>query len=126
MSTMNDIVTAALKRLRVINPRSTPDGVAGSDGLSALNRMMHSWRGLGVDTDHETLAAADQFPLDEEHEQGTIALLARRLASDYGMEVPADVAIDADLGWTALQAEFAGSAPEADFSDGLYQVGWRW
>lgn len=123
---MNDIVAGALKRLRVINPRSTPDGVAGSDGLMALNEMMHSWKGNGVDTDHDTLEAADDFPLDDEHIQGVAALLAARIASDYGLDIDAGIARDAEQGWSALQAEFVESAPAAVFDTALTRIGSRW
>jgi hypothetical protein len=123
MTTMADIVTGALKRLRVVNPRHAITAIDMSEGLAALNRMMHSWKAQGVDTDHETLEQTDDFPLDEEHEQGTIALLAVRIASDKGKEIDAGVARDAEQGWLGLQAEFVDSAPAASFDTGLTRVG---
>ncbi|MEM8575526.1 MAG: hypothetical protein AAGF48_12925 [Pseudomonadota bacterium] len=122
MATMSDIVTRALKRLRVNNPRQTPDGVDISDGLDALNDMMHSWKGEGVDTDHDTLKLSDVFPLDDEHIQGVSALLAVRLASDHGTPIPDGVARDARMGWGALQAEFVKPAPDASFEPGLTRL----
>lgn len=119
MTTMNDIVSGALKRLRVMNPRKSPDGISAVEGLTALNEMMHSWKGLGVDTDHETLEGSDDFPLDEEHVQGTKALLSVRLAGDYGLEVNAGIVRDAEQGWSALQAEFVEAAPVATLDVGL-------
>ena len=119
MTTMGDVVTAALKRLRVINARKTPDGISASDGLVALNDMMHSWKGVGVNTDHETLESADDFPLDEEHVQGVKALLAVRLSSDYGLEVNQGIVRDADMGWQAIMAEFVEPAASPVFDGGL-------
>lgn len=119
MTTMNDVVTGALKRLRVINARQTPDGVSASDGLAALNDMMHSWKAKGVDTDHDTLEAADDFPLDDEHVQGVKALLAVRLASDYGVAIDEGVARDAGMGWSGLEAEFVKPAEDATVDAGL-------
>lgn len=119
MSSMGDIVSGALKRLRVLNARKTPDGITASNGIAALNEMMHSWKGQGVDTDHETMASADDFPLDDEHIQGVKALLAVRLASDYNLEINAGIVRDASEGWSALQAEFVEPAPAATFDAGL-------
>lgn len=119
MTTMNDIVTGALKRLRVINARQTPDGVAASDGLTALNEMMHSWKAKGVDTDHDTLTASDDFPLDDEHIHGVKALLAVRLASDYGVSIDDGVVRDANMGWEGLEAEFVKPAEDATVDAGL-------
>jgi hypothetical protein len=122
MTSMGDVVTGALKRLRVINPRKTPDGAAGSEGLTALNEMMHSWKAEGVDTDHDTLAASDDFPLDDEHIQGVKALLAVRLASDYGMDIDAGIGRDAEMGWAALQAEYIEPAGDASLDAGLIRT----
>lgn len=122
MATMSDIVSGALKRLRVINPRKNPDGVTADEGLTALNDMMHSWKGLGIDSDHETLTLTDEFPLDDEHIQGVKALLAVRLAGDYGLDVNAGIVRDADMGWTAIQAEFGKAAPDPEFDAGLVNL----
>lgn len=119
MTTMRDIVEGALKRLRVMNPRKTVDGIAASDGLMALNEMMHSWKAVGVNTDHETLELADDFPLDEEHVQGVKALLAVRLSADYGLPLADGTIKDAADGWSGLQAEFVESAPDAVFDSGI-------
>lgn len=121
-TTYRDIVEGALKRLRVINPRKAVEGVAASEGLDALNEMMHSWKGVGCDVDHETADLTDDFGLDDEHVQGVKALLAVRLASDYGMEISPGIVRDADMGWVALQAEFIDAAPDPEFDAGLTRL----
>jgi hypothetical protein len=122
-TTANDIVTRALKRLRVVNPRETVEAVIASEGLQALNDMMHAWKAAGVDVDHETMAATDDFTLDEEHVQATVALLAVRLAGDHGMEVEAGIARDAEMGWEGLEAEFFPAADRADIDLALARTG---
>lgn len=117
--TMRDVVEGALKRLRAINPRKTVDGIAASDGLVALNEMMHAWKGVGVNTDHETLELSDDFPLDEEHIQGVKALLSVRLSSDYNLPLTDALVRDADMGWEALCAEFMEASDNAEFDTGL-------
>lgn len=127
MTTMNDIVTGALRRLRVVNPRKNVDGVTASEAMTALNDMLHSYKSVGVDLDYESLTLTDEFPLDEQFVQGVKALLAVRLASDYGLDINPGITRDAAQGWTALQAEFADSPAKPDFfSDGLRSTLRRW
>ncbi len=111
--TMNDIVTRALKRLRVVNARETVEAIHATEGLEALNDMMHAWKAAGVDVDHDTLEATDDFPLDEEFVQGAAALLAVRLADSHGMDVSDGTARDAQQGWEGLQAEFCQKPAQA-------------
>lgn len=81
--------------------------------------MMHAWKAQGVDTFHSTLVGTDDFPLHEMHEQGTIALLALRLSSAYGLALHEAALKDAESGWRSLQAEFMDSAPDASVEEGL-------
>lgn len=123
MATMNDIVLGALKRLRVSNPRKALDAVAGTEGLTALNDMMHSWKASGVDVDHDTAdALTDDFTLGDEHIQGVKALLAVRLAGEYGLEVNAGIVRDAQMEWAALEAEFIDAPTQAEFDSGLTRL----
>jgi hypothetical protein len=119
--TMSEVVTAALKRIRVINARKTPDAVTADDGLKALNAMMHAWKGNGVDINHMDLDAADDFPLDDEFVQGVIALLAIRLSDAYGMQPAASIVLDAEKCWSALLAEYVSPA-DATFDNGLTRL----
>jgi hypothetical protein len=122
MASMNDIVSGALKRLRVINPRFSPDATAAAEALTALNEMMHSWKTNGIDIGHSTLAATDDFPLGDEYVQGVKALLAIRLSSDHGLEVSQSIVRDAELCWAALQAEFMEAATLSEFDLGLTRM----
>jgi len=122
MATMNDVVNGALKRLQVLNPRFAPDGNAGIEGLIALNDMMAAWKSAGVDIRHVILEGAEDFPLGDEHVQGTKALLAVRLAGEYGMEVDDGIVRDADMGWEGLLAEYVDKAPVAEFDPALTRL----
>jgi hypothetical protein len=121
MGTMSDVVTAALKRLRVINARRTPDAYAMDDGIKALNAMLHSWKGNGVDIGHMDLDSGDDFPLDDEHVQGVTAMLAIRLADSYGLEPAASIVRDATEGWSALLAEYVEPG-DAEIDNGLTRL----
>lgn len=99
MSSSAQIVTRALKRLRVLGAGEEPAAEDAADGLAALNSMIASWEGKGV-------KVATDIPLDARFEQGVVAMLAVRLAPDHGKQVDAVTAQDADDGWRALQAAF--------------------
>jgi len=106
MATISNIVTRSLRRIRVLNPRETAGGQELTDGIAAFNEVMHGLKSKGIDTGHDTAVAADDFPLGEEFEGGVVALLASRLASDYGVAVPPEVGEEAFDVLTSLRAEF--------------------
>lgn len=63
MTTARDIVTQALKRIRVVGigtGESAPAEIANYV-LGELNDMMHAWATLGVDVKHTDLAISDTF-----------------------------------------------------------------
>lgn len=114
MSSSADIVTRALKRIRVIDANETPAAEDASNGLEALNAMVASWAAKGVNV-------SSDIPLPAKHEAGIIALLAVRLSSDYGADVSQQLAIDARDGWFSLQADYI-RAPDATFDTALTKM----
>jgi len=108
MSTARDICTKAVRRLiPAIGQDLSAD--EATVVLDALNKMMSSWAAKGVDVNHYPLDLESPFPLEEMHEQGVIALLAMRIAGDFGITdaaLPSGVVRDADEGWTGLQAAY--------------------
>lgn len=63
MATARDIVTSALKRIRVVGIGSGEDvpGEIAEYVLGELNDLMHSWATLGVDVKHSDLGISDTF-----------------------------------------------------------------
>ena len=63
MATANQIVVRALKRARIIDAGEAGSASADdlTDGLLALNEMMHGWAGQGIRIAHQTLVSADEF-----------------------------------------------------------------
>jgi hypothetical protein len=55
------------------------------------------------------------------HTQTAVALLAVRMAGDFGMEVPRQVAIDADTGWDTMLADYV-HVPDAAFDRALSRL----
>lgn len=98
MSTSTEIATSALKRLRVVGSGETPAAADVQDAVKALNLMISSWDAEGL--------SGESIPLDEKYEAGLIAMLAVRLAGDYGKQPDGILLKDADDGWRRLQAAF--------------------
>lgn len=111
MSSSSDIVKRALKRLGIVAPGEDVDAADASDGNAALNAMIAAWQNHGIDI-------APDVPIASRHEDGMVALLAVRLAPDYGKTVSADIRAEADRGWSGLLAEYH-RVPNAQFDPAL-------
>jgi len=111
MATASEIVTRAFRRLNIIRPNADPSATQADYGLNAFNEMLDSWAASGVDV------TAD-LPIAAKYERGVVALLAQRLAPDFGLQLPPQAEIEARDGWLALQAGYI-TAPTADFDDSL-------
>jgi len=109
MATATEIATRALKRITVVAAGETPSAAEMSDAKDALNAMIASWAAEGL--------TGDTLPLDSKFEQGIIALLAVRLAEDYGKSPGPVLVNDANKGWAQLQAEFIQTGePQFDYA----------
>ncbi len=107
MSSSAQIVARALKRLNLVAPGEDPAAADAADGLAALNAMLAGWQADGIDV-------SPDVPLPSKYEEGVVALLAVRLAPDYGREPAAQVQLDAIRGRKRLQAGYI-SPPLAKF-----------
>ena len=114
MATATEIVTKALKRINVISGNETPDASDMADGKDALNALIAAWEGVSL--------SGDTLPLDKRFEQGIIAMLAVRLAEDFGKTVGPILARDAKEGWETLQAAFF-AVPQSSFDRALKWTG---
>lgn len=103
MTTASDIVTRALRKIGVKSSDEDASSEVMTEGLEALNAMMHGWKLQGVDLSHTDLALTDTFSLDPEYEEGTVYLLASRLSPDYTRPQ----AFDADAWFRGFQAAYA-------------------
>lgn len=102
MTTVLDIVTRATKKIGITAHDEEMDADVASNGLDALNMMLAAWKLAGVDTSHTALTMASTFPLADEFEEGTVYMLASRMASDY--QRPRD--FDADDFFRKIQAAY--------------------
>lgn len=111
MSSSAQIVTRALRRLKVLGANEDPAAADAADGLAALNAMLAAWQAKGV-------YVAGDVPLEARFEEGVVALLAVRLADDFSATASASVVRDAEEGWNALTAAFC-PVPSAQFDSAL-------
>lgn len=98
MATATEIATRSLRRLGVIDSLENPAGADVTAATEALTAMLASWEAEGL-SDEAT-------PLDGRFEQGVVALLAVRLAEEYGKTPGPILMRDAKQGWDALLAAF--------------------
>ena len=101
MATTRDILTRAYRKIGVVAEDEEMSGDQSANGLSALNMMMHGWELFGINVLHADLDVSDEFPLDAKFHEGTVFLLADRLAGDNRQPAP-----DADMFLRALQAAY--------------------
>ncbi|MDE0590422.1 hypothetical protein OU789_10835 [Halocynthiibacter sp. C4] len=103
MTTVNDIVTRAFRKIGVVGVDNDLQDDSASEGLIAFNMMLHGWKLQGVDITHTDQTLTDTFALDPEFEEGTVYLLAKRLEPDY--HIPP--AFDADAWFRQIQNSYA-------------------
>jgi len=88
------------------------------NALTALNDMIFSWEGDGVDVDHTAYTLSSNFALGDKYVAGVKAMLAVRMASEFGIQITPQVAASAQRCWEALQAEYI-TAPDASFDNAI-------
>lgn len=114
MATSTQICTRALRRLSVIAADETPASADIDAAKEALTAMLNAWEVEGL--------TADAVPLDARFEQAVVAMLAMRLAEEYGKS-PSDVLVrDANDGWSAIRSAFF-AVPQSRFDKALKFTG---
>lgn len=102
MTTVRDIVTRALRKTKIVGHGETAAAENAAAGLEDLNMMLAAWKLAGVNISHTTLDLSDTFPLAPEYEEGTVYMLAQRIAEDFAVPV----GFDADDFFRKIQAAY--------------------
>jgi hypothetical protein len=102
MPTMQDIVSRAYRKLGVVAEDEPMTADQGESGITALNMMIHQWKLRGIAITYSDLTLVDAFPLLPQFEEGTVYLLASRLAPDNSKPLE----FDADDWFRAIQASY--------------------
>jgi hypothetical protein len=99
-----EVITRALRTLKVYGAGEDPSAADEEDCLLALNNMLAGWSINGIDLAHITLIASDTLDVPDDHLEAICLSLAERIAGDFGAEItPANQAI-ADQGRAAIRA----------------------
>lgn len=83
MSTARDLVEDAYRTIGVVADDEAMTASQASNGIRALNLMMHGWLLDGIDIGHIDLELADTFTMEPQFEEGCVYLLAERLSPKY-------------------------------------------
>lgn len=111
MASTEHIIARALSRLAVLRIGKSPTSIQAKDGLDAVNEMLLSLQADGVYID-------PVVPIPDKHLPGLIAMLAIRLAPDYGVDPPALLQREAANGFKSLLASYV-FPPIADFDSAI-------
>lgn len=109
MATVQDIATAAFRKIMVASDDEDLTAAQIAQGVEAFNMMLHGWKLRGVDVSHVTQVAGDTFALGDEFQEGTVYTLAARLDPNYA----APATFDADDWFRTIQAAYTTIAESA-------------
>lgn len=104
MATVDTIIKRALVLINVNDAGEAPSADDSSNGLDALNDMLHGWKKEGIDLNHKTASLGDTLLVDASYLEGIRYNLAVRLAPEYGRPIPTHVAERATNTFLAFQA----------------------
>lgn len=114
MATSNQIATRALRRLSIVATDETPSAADMDHAEQALDELIASWEG--------SWRSSDVLPLDTRFEKGIVAILAERLAEDYGRTIGPILARDAMEGRDMMDGAFF-AVPTQTFDGALTDTG---
>lgn len=99
-----DVITSAMRKLRILGAGAVPTSSETEDGLEALNDMLASWRINGVDLALTELQSTDPIDVPDDHLEAIKLNLAARIADEYGAQLTPLLAMDAMASKAALVA----------------------
>ena len=113
MASAEQIARKALNRLNVVAAGEEPSSDSLLGAVEALSDMIAAWEAEGLQ--------GDVLPLPKRFEQGVTAMLAIRLAEDFGATPGPVLLRDAERGERQLEAAFLG-VPKSVFDASLVNV----
>ena len=108
MSTNTQIITDALRLIKVLAEGEVPSAEQAADALRRLNQMMATWDvdsvALGY---HDQTDATASIPIPDWAEKGVMGQLAIELAPEYGAQMSPEAAKVADDGYQVILRRIA-------------------
>jgi hypothetical protein len=99
-----DLITRALRKIKVLASGESPTSDEADDCLLALNDMLASWSINGLDIAHTTLALTDTLDVPDDHLEAIRLSLAENVAGDFGAQMAQADVIAAQDARAALKA----------------------
>jgi len=118
VSANSEIITSALRALRIVAEGESATAAQAADALVVLNQMMESWS-VGETALHyfAQTDVSGECPIPQWAERGVIAMLAIELAADYGAEITPALVKRAEDGYGVILRESIKAAMKpADMS----------
>ena len=112
MARVADIVSRALRILRVVDAHSAPSAQEMTDGIVALNGMMRRWEANGLALGWSDVEGPDdQVPAPDEAHEAIVYNLALKMRPEYGAALEPDVVQHAADGHAALRRDVLTASP---------------
>ena len=131
MSTNNEVMTAALRKLNVLAIGQTIAGEQGTTLLPILNDMLEEWTEREIEIGYFAQSdATATCPIPQYAERAVKANLAVAAAPSFSAPIPPEVAFEADETFKSLQRKcIVEKMTGADMShmatgSGNYGAGW--
>lgn len=121
MATAGDVVSRALRLIKVVGIGRSASAEEMTEGLASLGNMLSSWEFEGVPLDglgDAEFTAATEVPLPASHIDAIQYNLASRLSVEYGTPPNPILVQLAERGFMALQAAYV-QVPILSVDEGL-------
>lgn len=110
MGLVRDVVTDAMKHLKVLAVGETPSAEDMAEGIRRLNLMMASWEGVGLATGWTPVSNPnDPLPSPPEDEEAIGLNLSIRMRAMFGASLDPDVLALAESTLAGISARIVAS-----------------
>jgi hypothetical protein len=111
MALMLDIVKGALRLINELEAGGVPNAADAQDVLEVANGILAQLAAQNIYTGASDGTLQDMFPLEQKHELGFKAYLAKHIAPMFGGQLGAEVEAQALRGWQLIAADYFAPEP---------------
>lgn len=112
MATVEQIVSRALRLIRVLDPNMPVKPRDMETGIEALNGMMTKWESFPLPMGWANVSnPSDTMPIPDESHESVSANLAMTLAPEYGVLADQNVVVMASTGLDLLRRQYGAATP---------------
>jgi len=123
MATARDVVNGALRRAQLLDVEEEAAPELAAVGLASYNGLFEEFVEWGWLDSHATATLNTTVAVGAAYVEGLKALVAQRIAGDFGRQVPRQVRMDARMVLAQLANAKAIETDEgAEFEEGLWST----